>query len=1048
MSLTNFSVNNPQLINMIMIVVFVLGIYTMITMPKEEMPAMDMGRFIISVAYPGVSPQEMENLIVNKIEDEISDLDDVDYISSTVNEGMAIIRVVMEADAKLDQAWNDLNTELEKVTDLPEDANDPQVTRLNMREVNEICSLVLSGDFSDNALRDISEDLKDVVLDIDYVSKVEIAGIRKREIWVEADMEILNQNNIGLNQISQAIANRNYNVPGGNLNYGNTEYILRNMGAFNNLDEIEDEVVRVDKDGGTIRIKHVATVKDTLEEQETIGKLNGIPSVNMSIYKKAEGNIIDVIEDIKIEIANFEEQIPGLTIELRNDGSIDVKDSINTLSGNAILGILLVFITLFIFIGWKNAILATWGIPFTFMLTFFLMHQFDVTINNLSLFGLILVLGMIVDDAIIVLENVHRYTEKGLSIKEATIKGTSEIMWPVIAAILTTGAAFLPMIFLEGRMGKFLGVFPIVVSIALAASLIEALIILPSHITELGSTEKNKKESNLTNFLQIKYEKIATWVLGHRWKMFLFVGLLFLLSLGLLAGGFVKFEFFPQRGSSTIVLNLKAPTGTNLKTTDEIVSKLEDYIISMPEKEDLEALVTNVGQLTEHHRTQVQANYAELKIDLLDADEMKYSHEQIRTSIRKYLETLKGISNYAFKEGEMGGAPTGNDVELRILGEDYSQLEKNAEYIQETLNSISGVTDIESNIQEGKKEIRIVPHYQLLKYYGLEYSDLAELVRTAAYGNTISKFHGSGIEENDIVLKVAEEDMATLNDVKNLNVLTNSGDLISIDELADFVIETGYSEINHYNQKRVVTITANTSNYDDNGVQKKRTPSEVTAILKDDKLANFSQQNPGIKLEYGGQAEQQKETYNSLYLAFAIAILLIYTILSTQFRSYVQPLIVIATVPCAFIGVIFGLYVTGLSFSVMTLMAVVALAGIVVNDSLVLVDFVSKQRIEGIDRWNSLINAGMIRLRPILMTTTTTIAGFLPIILSTSSATENWKPMAVSIAFGLVFGTTITLFIIPVLYSFVDSFFGKLGVTRFKKHLSYEDAIKLRNKNK
>jgi multidrug efflux pump subunit AcrB len=1057
MSIANFSVKNPTLINMLMIIAFVAGIYAMVIMPKEEMPALDMGRFIITVSYRGVSPAEMESLVVKKIEDEIADVDDIDYIESTCSEGFARIMVVMESDADLDLAWNDINTELDKVNDLPVDANDPAIMRLNMREVNEICSLVLSGDFSDNALRDMSEDLQDVILDVEHVSKVQVTGTRQREIWIQTDKQALQQNGISLSEISSAVSTRNQNIPGGTITYGKQDFIMRSMGEYDTVDEIGETVLRGSAAGGRLLIDDVATVTDTLEEQVTIGKLNGTAGVNMSVYKKAEGNIITVMSDIRAAADEFAANIPGLTIEVRNDGSIDVKDSIYALGNNMLVGIILVFLVLLLFLGWKNALFAAWGIPFSFMLTFVLMYLFGITINNLTLFSMILVLGMIVDDAIIVLENVHRYREAGLSLHDAVIKGTNEIMWPVIAAVLTTVCAFLPLMFLQGGMGKFLGIFPKVVAIALAASLIESLLILPSHIAELGGSKVHaakKRGNKLTVWLQNHYANAAQWFLGHRRWVVLGVGTLFILSIVALGAGLVRFEFFPSRSSSTIVLNLKAPTGYRLENTNALTEKIEAYIASMPETSDVIAVVTNVGQLTENHQTQTESNYAEIKIDLKEEDDMTFTHDAIRNSIRGYLEDLPGVSTYAFKEGERGGPPTGNDVELRIKGENFNTLMAIESYLIETLEEIPGLTDIESDMQQGKNEIQIVPHYDQLANYGISQAQIVSLVNTAAYGQTISKYRGGEMDEFDIILKMQEDQVETLQNVQDLTVTASNGDLIPLKQLADFVITKGYSQIKHFDGKRVITVTASTTNYTTPSGMQTLSPSEATAILRGSTiqgttglLSDFDARFPGYILEYGGSAEQQSETYNSIYIALAIAVLLIFTILATQFGSYVQPLIVMATIPLALIGVIFGLIITGLPFSVMTLIAVVALAGIVVNDSLVLVDFVNRERQSGTDRWNSLINAGMTRLRPILMTTVTTIAGFMPMILSTSSATADYKPLAVAIAFGLSFGTLLTLFVIPVLYSYVDSFFGRFKLTRFKSHISFKEAMIIRGKH-
>lgn len=1052
MSIAKFSVDHGKLINMIMIIVFLVGIYTVIYMPKEEMPATEFGAFYILVTYRGVSSAEIENLIANKIEDEIQDLDDVDHYSTTCSAGRVIIFIRMKTNADLDQAWSDLNTEMQKVTGLPDDADDPILVRLNSKEVHEICTVALGGDFSENAIREIAEDYKDEILRLSNVSDVDITGTREREIWIESDVNKLDQYGISINDIMSAITYRNQNVPAGDIKFGRAEFLIRTVGEFSSVDEIEDVIIQMDENGRAIRIGNVATVIDTLEEQETIGKLNGQRAVNVNIYMDTEGNILKVIKDVRVTTDEFVKHVPGLNMEVRNDGSIAVKNSLFTLGNNALLGIVLVFITLFIFIGWRNALFAAWGIPFSFLLTFIIMDLLGVTLNNLSLFALILVIGMIVDDAIIVLENVHRYREMGMSVKEAVIKGTSEIMWPVAAAVATTIAAFLPLLLMKGMMGKFMSVFPIVVSIALFSSLLECLIILPSHIAEF-SKKAGENLQDKTHKLHAWLVKVYTYfikrALRHRIISIVIIIVAFVFALSAIGMGLVRFEFFPSTTPKTIVLNIETPLGTNLEKTDEVVSKIEDYIQNMEESSDIEALITTVGQFTENHRAQVETSHAEIKIDLLDADDLTYSIEDIKGSIRKYLETLPGILSYKFVEGERGGPPTETDIELRISGDNIDKLESIGSYIISVLDNIPGVTDLETDMDDGKKEIKILPMHDKLALYGLTVNDVASTVSVASYGSTVSQYRGGELDEFDIVVRVREDQIDDVSNLKELKIRTGNSDLIALKELVDFEVTAGYSQIKHYNGDRVLTVTGNTTNYTENGRTLKRTPDEVTSILRGNPLtgqegilSNFTERFPGYELEYGGVTQQRSEVYGSLYVALAVALLLIFAILAAKFNSYVQPFIVMLTIPFAAVGVIFGLMITGLPFSMMTLVAVVALAGIVVNDSLVLVDFVNNERERGIDRWNSLINAGRIRLRPILMTTVTTIAGFMPIMLSSSSEVESWKPIAVSIAFGLAFATLLTLFVIPVIYSFIDSIFGRLGMTRFKTHKKFDECVK------
>ncbi|PID29898.1 MAG: hypothetical protein CSB55_00780 [Candidatus Cloacimonadota bacterium] len=1047
MSIAKFSVNNPVLVNMLVIIVFIVGIYSMITMPKEEMPAVDFGSIVIVVPYPGVSPAEIETLIINKIEEELADVNDVNFIKGKANEGRAVIVLQFLPDADIDKAWQDVNTELDKVNDLPKDAFDPIIMRIRMREIASICDISLGGDFSGNTMREIAENLKDGIADLDYISKVEVYGTRDREIMIEGDSEKLEQCGLTLQDIVDAVSLRNFNMPGGRTRSGMSELIVRTMGEFNNTEEIARLILKSDSNGNTIRLKDVASVKDTLSEIEVISKLNREKSVSLSVYKKAEGNVIEVIKNLRAYLKKFEAGIPGLNVELRNDVSEEVANSMKTLGNSGLWGISLVFFCLFIFLGWRNALLAAWGIPFSFFLTFMIMYFFDITINNLSLFALVLVLGMIVDDAIVVIENVHRYMENGLSSHEAAIRGTQEIMFPVISAVATTAAAFTPMLMMKGMMGKFMRVFPIVVSITLLASLAESLIVLPSHMADFSKVDKkkikDKKKVPLHAWMIKIYKKFILFALKNRVKTVFAAIFIFLLSISALFSGLIKFEFFPKQLPTTLILQIKTPVGTHIDETEKAVSKIENFIMNMKQKSDIKSLISKTGVISENYSLDKKGHNAQLLIDLAERDKMKYTHEDIKNSIREFIKTVPEIVSYKFSEPQ-SGPPTGNDVELRIRGEKLERLKFIASKVREDLAGIPGVTDIQDNFKLGKKELRIIPDYDRIAMYGLNVAMVSSAVRTALHGTNVTKFRGEGNEEFDISVRMDKNKIQNIANLKNLKIRNKFGQLIALKDVASFKIERGFADINHRNGKRTVTVTANTGIYETETGTEKRTPDEVNAYLFGDKLTgkkgifeNFEKHYPGYFIESGGVAEEQRKSYKSLGLAFIVAILLIFTILAAQFKSYVQPLIVMTAVPFAFIGVIFGLLVTGLPFSLTILTAAVALVGVVVNDSLVLVDFVNRLRDEGIDVWNSLIMAGNIRLRPIFLTTVTTISGLLPMIFSSSKASQDWKPMAVAIVFGLSFSTILTLIVIPCIYSITDSLFGG----KQKEKISFEKAL-------
>ena len=674
----------------------------------------------------------------------------------------------------------------------------------------------------------------------------------------------------------------------------------------------------------------------------------------------------------------------------------------------------------------------------------------------MSLFALVLVLGLLVDVAIVVIENVFRHVEKGLSVKEAAVIGTDEVMWPVFAAVVTSCAAFLPILMVEGQIGRFIGIFPIVVTIALIASLFQCMFFLPAHISQIARKKKPKntglgigykEEKHFYESIQKKYRQLLQKVLQKRLYAIAIAFVIILISgYVLLYSGLIRFDFFPRRSATSLQLRLRAPVGTALEVTNNLVSQVEDFILNMPEKGDITAIVTNVGQLRENRQLRQATSNAELRLELLQPDEQKFSPEQIRNRIRTFLNELPGLYTYSFGEGR-GGPPVGLDLDIRVRGDDLFRLEQIAGYIMDQVEKLHGVADLENSFNSGKEEIRIIPKHDKLAIHGITVSQIANLIRIASYGSTISKFRGATVEEYDIILKAKDVQINLFDDLKHLQIRNRFGNMIQLDELCEFDITKGFAEIYHYNGKRSITITGAATNYvDERGKTRKRTANEINEYLFGNKvkrtegvLSDFNLRFPGYTLEAGGIAEDQRRSYNSLFMALGICLALMYSVLATQFKSYIMPIIVMLTIPLGFVGVTFGLFVSNLPFSLNTMISAVALAGVVINNSLVMVDFIKRERINGKDKWISIISACSIRLRAIILTTVTSIGGLLPMILSTAEATADWKPMAVSICYGLAIATVFTLFVIPCAFSYVDTFFEK------RKIEDYGDYKKLRD---
>lgn len=1050
MSVSETALKYSILVNMLTLGILIFGLISMVNMPREEFPAVDFGQTLVIVVYPGVSPAEMEQLVLRKLEVELADLDDLDYITGSAEEGRVMMRVVFDTGVNSETAFDRVSRELNKVTDLPDDAMDPIVIRLNMREVNPIAQVVVGGEkFDALALREIAEDLKDGLLTVSNISKAEMVGARERQVWVDVDQARLDAYGLALTDLSGMLQGRNLNIPGGTSRFGKIEFLVRTLGEFDSVEELGSMIVQSDGSGRAIRLNEIAAVKDTLSKPETIARLNGSESISIFLYKKGDGNIISIMKEVRSYIDTFKKGFPGLEVSVRNDGSIDVRNGINALGRNAVIGILLVFIALFFFLGWRNALLASFGIPLSLLITFIVVPLFDVTLNNLTIFGMIIVVGMVVDNAIVVLENIHRLREEGYCHQDSITLGVNQVISPVFSSTLTTISAFMPLLLLGGVMGAFLGVFPIVVSVALLGSWFQSMVVLPNNVYQFGRhlPTGHDRTTRLIEPLVGLYKRILTKVLKHRqiaiWSA---VGLL-LMSFLILGSGAIRFEFFPTSQSQTIQLQMQTPIGTSLQETEAVVAQVEEFIMNMKQKEDIDFVVGNVGAIGGEGMRDVATNNAQINIDLVDLKEMKFTHEQIQAEIRKFMDKLPGLYSYKFARNQ-AGPPVGNDVDLRIVGNDLQRLTFISEEVKSVLKEIPGVVDIDDSFGKGKKEVKIIPNQAKLSMVGLSVAQIASTIRMASTGMEVSKFRGSGVDEHPLIVKLQDRYTDDLENLKNLKIRTRTGETIAIRDLADFEIATSLSRIEHRDQKRELRVTASAGTYDKGGKQVKRSPSEINSLLfgggigrGKGLLSGFEQRFPGYTITPGGVQEEQRKSYSSLGRLFLMALLLIFTILASQFRSYVQPLIVMMTIPFAFIGVILGLLVTGLPFSLNTMISVVALAGVVVNNAIILIDFINQEREKGADRWHAILNSGAVRLRPIILTTATTVAGMLPLVFSGDPSAQAWRPLAVSFTFGLLFASFLTLFIIPVIYSMVDSFFGKFKMTRFTEHLKFTEAI-------
>ncbi len=1014
-SVFRLSVNNPVLVHMITIATIVLGSYMLINMPRELERDMSFNWVIIWVAYPGVSPEEIEKLITKPIEDEITDVDKIESITSTAAEGSTGISVKFDQNIsrdEFDKLYQDLRTELDKVQNLPEDAEDPVIFKLESNTLTPVVDVIIAGDLPEKERQELAEELQDEIAAVEDVLEVSVYGIRDRQIWVEINPDHLDRYSLTLQQVVSALAAKNMNVPAGELKIGRLEYLLRTVGEFDSIDQIQNVIVQQIPGGGKIRIRDVAQVRDTYEEATIIPRLNGKPAITLSVAKRGEGSTIQIVDTVRTIVEKYRtNRLPeGAEIILVNDSSIQIRNSLGKLQYNALFGVLLVLLVLYIFMGLRNAIFVAIGIPLTLLITFGLMGAANESINTMSLFGLVLVLGIIVDDAIIVMENVYRRMQEGESPIQAAINGAHEVAGPVITASLTTAAIFLPLALLPGIVGKFMKIIPIIVALTLAASLFECFFILPSHIADWGKVGRPKSQDRLMRHLLKPYTRFLSFTLRHRYWILGGILLCLLLSFLPIRFGLVEVDMFHGDEYPMIFVYVTMPVGTRLETTDDVMREFEAVTLAMA-KSEIKAVIARTGiRLVDNERAERNSYVGMLHIEVAEAKDRERTLDEIIAELRQRYSHITGPERIEFQTREEG-PPTGTDVEVIVKGKYFDELEAITDQLKAELAKMLGVIDIKDNYALGQEEIKLHIDEDKANEYGLTLQQIAFTARNAFEGAKATVFR-DGDEEIDVVVKFSESARTTFQDVEDLKLMGATGVPVPLRDVAQLSVAQGYSTIHRYKGERAITITANVDEEVVSGVSVNQ---RLRAYF--DKI---SPRYPGYTFESGGEFAEFRQVFRDIPIFFAFGIMLVYFILGTQFRSFLQPLIILMTVPFAFIGAMVGLITSGNPLSVASTYGLVALAGIVVNDSIVLVEFINRQRMAGSGKWQAIINAGRTRLRPILLTSITTVSGLLPMALGVGGKSAIWMPMASTIVWGLSVATLLTLFVIPAFYAISD----------------------------
>ena len=1021
MKLPEFSVNKKVTASMMAAILVVLGAISFTRLGLDFFPDLEFPTVSVITSYSGASSEDIEKVLTRPLEQLVSSVNRVKKVTSQTSEGVSVISVEFEWGTNLDFAAQDIRDQIALYEQyLPEEAADPLVMKFSFSQF-PVIFYGITSDLPPMKLRTVMEDEIAPRLErIDGVASARVFAMDEREILVDVDRAALESRGLTLDQVRLALGTENINLPAGNLVERYSEILVRTMGEYRTLDDIRRTVVGMTAAGEPVYVSDVAEIKDTLKEMRYASRIQNQNGVYLIVSKRSGANTQQASAAVKRTLAELEGSIPGNPVfhVAMDQGDMIEQVTSNTVT-NAWQGGLLAILLIFLFLrNWRPTFVISLAIPLSIITTFIAMYAAGYTLNLLTLGGLALGVGMLVDNAIVVIENVYRHLEEGDGADRASIEGATEVGMAITASTLTTIAVFFPMIFASGITGKMTQALGLSITFSLLASLFVALTVVPLSTSLLFRTPKSLKSiakaPEERQFAKAKawYRTRLDWALHHRrWVLGGAIGL-FVLSLAIVP--FLGTEFMPAQDMDMLMLKVRMPVGTSLEETDRVVGLVEKIMMATPE---ITTISAQVGSQVEQDAGDAASGFANagtheglLWVGLVKGDQRKESNTQILERIRRQLPNLKGVKFEALDMSQqmLGGAAA--PVEIKIFGTDMAALKKNADQAVQLISGVEGIRDVTHTLAAGKPEVQIKIDRERAYRLGLSVYQVANTVQTATLGRVATRYR-EGNDEIDVRLRFKKEYRDTLDEVRSIPLRTGAGRTVYLEQVADVSYAEGPIKISRENQARVVSVTANIADRD------------LGSVVREIKgrLAGFERSlPPGYFLEYAGSYEDMQEAFLILAGAFALAILLVYMIMASQFEHFVHPFIIMFTVPLGIVGVIIGLAVTGRTVSMAALVGVIMLAGIAVNNGIVMIDYINQLIKKGVDKREAILQGATTRLRAVLLTALTTILGALPMAFSRSSGSEFRAPMGVAIAFGLTATTILTLFVVPVIYSVVN----------------------------
>ena len=1005
-SVIAFFVHRGLLVNMISIMLLLAGIYAASSIQREAFPSVDFDLVVVSTVYPGTSPHEMEQLVVTPIERQLKGQDGIKNISSTAFAGSMEMLIEIEPSYKDRSRFvSDVQQAINRAS-LPSDLpNDPMITEVKS-EQTPVISFSIFAPLNDLELKHISDSIEDDLLNINGVSKVFVQGDRKEEIRITLNPAKMKQYRVSTDDIIQLIRGWNVNAPGGKLNSPEGQKMIRVNGEFTSAEDAGNLVIRATEQGHRLYLKDVAEVTQALEKPRRYVDAMGKPSMSFIVIKQADADIIQLVDRVRAYLPSIPEQYhESIEVRTYQDFSINTRLRLNVLTSNGMIGLVLVFLTLFMFLRPAVAMTTAWGLPIIFFSGLLVLYLSGTTLNLLTMFGFIIVLGLMVDDAIIIGENATYHMEKGLSPSEAAIEGTYELLGPVTATVLTTIVAFMPMMFMEGIIGKFVFSIPVVVVILLAFSWWEAILILPNHIKDVVNPDKHPKERKFLVWLTETYGKVLTLALKFRYITIL------LTIAGLAAAGWLgsqtKFQLFPAGAEDQFYLRVNAPVGTTLEEMRERLLKIDVEVRKRVDPTLLEVTTTMAGTNSSDQREelkQVGDHFGYLRVSLTSFVGRDVPARDVMKSLESEIPALFPELNINFAMMK-AGPPTGRALQVEISGGADEARTNVAKRLVSLLETVPGAHSVESGLEEGDPELHIVLDRALASYAKVDMATVATHIRAAFDGLVVSTLK-QGKEEVDVTLRYPETTKHDIDTLKTLMIPNRMGGLVPLSRIATFDQKPGLTSVRHKKGTRVIHVSAEVN-------LSEITSAELNTLVESKKAEWLGDDGKYVRYRLGGEQERTEESVQGLIYSFVFALFGIFIILAVQFNRLSYPFLVMLAIPFGVIGIIVGLFLHGQPISFMSLMGFVALTGVVVNSSLVMAVFIQRLLEQGVPWFEAIISGGKRRLRAVLLTAITTVVGLLPTAYGWGGLDPFVAPMALALSWGLLFSTVITLFSVP-----------------------------------